>query len=1057
MPDPVQKIEAAPEFRKILEKAGQQALKTKNLHPWGLIALLQILHEKGERPILVLAPGFREGGQINDWLKDKIQPIVLYSTIAVPELKRAILPQVLTSQIKAQSILRNKSGIVIASVVDLVSAGFAIEPGPILRIGETISPKDLLDILIELGYERQENAVAPLDLAWRGDTLEIFEPHRQLPLRIEFFGNKIERLNFFDPINKTMQESLKEYQITFWRKDITLAQVLEEQKNPPLVVFFEPERSYEVAKGILLTEENIQRELARASRLVELLKPIEVGGLQTKEALDFHFKPAPIFSENWQKLVSFLKERHNYRILVSSRHNPKILEKFIQEEHLASENLPALEIIPQQFNSGFVNEKIKTILLTDQELFRQEETTAKTASAKTQKILLAELKIGDYVVHSEHGIGLLKSFQQITIDGIVRDYLVIEYAQGDMLYVPIEQIDKVTKFIHEGGQVKLNRLSGEVWKKAVAKVKRDTLEFAKELLKLYAKRSMASSTTYSPDDFWAEALSSTFAYEETPDQEKAIEEISRDLGGEKPMDRLLVADVGFGKTEVAIRAAMKVVSSGYQVAVLAPTTVLVEQHYKTFKSRLDPFGAKIATLSRFQTKAEQKKVIAQLKTHQLDIVIGTHRLLSRDVGFAKLGLLIIDEEQRFGVKQKEKLKEVRSQVDVLSMTATPIPRTLNLALSGIRDITVIETPPRGRIPIETNVEPTDLHKMKQAIEDEVARGGQVYFVHNRVRTIPTIKAKLERLMPEIRFVSAHGQMHERELASIMDKFYAGEYDVLVASTIIENGLDNPKVNTLIVDDANNFGLSQLHQLRGRIGRGNIQAKAYLFYKKGSLTPVMIARLKTIAEETELGSGMNIAMKDMKIRGSGGILSTRQHGHIQAIGLPMYLKLLQSAIEEIRTGTKRLVDTVTIDLPVSAYIPTTYIEQESLRIKSYQKLSLMTDSKELFPYLTELEEQFGMPPREVRNLIEIIKLKIKALRTGVIKSIRAVKATEAEGGVPGRSGEYMVTFELVNSPKIETKKLPEKSKLEEGKVRLLIDFSNTEESFKNIAAVMAAIK
>ncbi len=1061
--DKIRELPVTEEFFFFFDKEG---MMLKNLHSLGLVWLLSELvrRRRGEKPLLLLTPSPQENRELEELLKGTVHPIASYATVMIPELRKEILPQILTSQMRAQSILKNSKGLVLASVADLVLPGFTVEEGTRLVPNLALSPQTLVDTLIELGYSRVDNAVQPLDLAWRGDTLELFEPHRSLPLKIEFFGDKIERLGFFDPLTKAWQKEVKEIQLAFWQKNRTLTSFLERLPIKPYLFLLSPEESFEIAKKILLTEESLQRELAALNRLIESLKPVEIESLATTGALNFGFQPAPIFAENWPKLVRFLAEHGDYEILLASRHNPKLLEKFIQEAGLShvsggeSAQLPVLKVLAPLFKRGFLHRELKTTLLTDHELFRQEPSPTKSTSLKTQKLLLAELRVGDYVVHSEHGVGILKAFQKMTVDKITRDYLVVEYAQNDVLYVPVEQIDKITKFIREGGEIKLNRLSNDAWKKSIAGAKKDTLEFAKELLKLYAKRSLAAGVVYPQDDFWEEIVGNTFAYEETPDQARAIEEVYRDLESGQVMDRLLVADVGFGKTEVALRAASKVISAGYQVALLAPTTILVEQHLKTFKNRLEPLKIRLAALSRFQSKTEQKELLAQLKAHQLDLIIGTHRLLSKDVGFAKLGLLIIDEEQRFGVRQKERLKEMRSSVNVLSMTATPIPRTLNLALSGIRDITVIETPPLGRVPIETSVLPLDWQRVKKAIREEVERGGQVYFVHNRVHTIPTVQHRLETLLPEVRFIAAHGQMPEKELAGIMEKFYAGEFDVLVASTIIENGLDNPRVNTLIIDDASRFGLSQLHQLRGRIGRSHIQAKAYFFYHRGSLTPKMIARLKTIAEETTLGSGMNIALKDMKIRGTGGILSTRQHGHIQAVGLPMYLKLLAAAIEEIKTGTRRVVETVTLDLPVSAFIPVTYIDQESSRIKLYQRLALAGDEKELFQIWVEMEKDYGPPPTEIKNLLEIIKLKIRALKSQMIKSIRAVKpvAGSEKREVRGGTKDHIVTFELIHKPQINKQILPAEGKIEGDKLCLTIDFGNLEKAFRELNQAVGAI-
>ena len=529
-------------------------------------------------------------------------------------------------------------------------------------------------------------------------------------------------------------------------------------------------------------------------------------------------------------------------------------------------------------------------------------------------------------------------------------------------------------------------------------------------------------------------MSDTFAHQETPDQETVIAEILADMQKDKPMDRLLVADVGFGKTEVAIRAAFQAVSAGYQVAVLAPTTILVEQHLATFSERLASFQARVAGLSRFKSKADQLNTVANIKLGQIDIVVGTHRLLSSDIKFKNLGLIIIDEEQRFGVAHKEKLKQLRAEVDVLSLTATPIPRTLNLALSGIRDISIIETPPTNRLPIITTVAPVNSQIVKDAVEQEIRRGGQIYFIHNRVRTIDSVQNKLETLLPEIKFINAHGQMSERLLAKIMQEFNQHRYDVLIASTIIENGIDNPNVNTLIVDDAGHFGLSQLHQLRGRIGRGKVQGYAYFLYNKGKMSPKALERLKTIQDNTELGSGYNIAMRDMQIRGAGGVLSKQQHGHITAIGLSLYTKLLNKAIEELRTGQKLDVTDITIDLPVSAYLPIKYVEAEGQRLKIYQNLGVIENTENLETEFAEIVAGFGPLPVEVINLRKLLELKILALQTQCVTAIIGKNLNPAN-----LQPDYLITLTLAKptTPKMLEPLLKQKLTLQIGEKEISV--------------------
>nr|WP_244262766.1 transcription-repair coupling factor [Thermoanaerobacter siderophilus] len=587
-----------------------------------------------------------------------------------------------------------------------------------------------------------------------------------------------------------------------------------------------------------------------------------------------------------------------------------------------------------------------------------------------------ELEVGSYVVHVNYGIGKYEGIEKIKVDGIIRDYLKIIYAGGDTLFVPVEQLDLVQKYVGPtDNPPKLNKLGGSEWLRAKRKAKKAVADLAKDLIQLYAKRQMVKGHAFSPDTPWQKEFEEQFPYEETEDQLRCIKEIKEDMEKDRPMDRLLCGDVGYGKTEVALRAAFKAVADGKQVAFLCPTTILAYQHYTNFIERFKEFPVKIEMLSRFRTPKEQAQIIKGLAEGTIDIIVGTHRLLQNDVKFKDLGLLIIDEEQRFGVVHKEKIKKLKENIDVLTLSATPIPRTLHMSLIGIRDMSVLENPPEDRFPVETYVMEFNEELIKDAILREIGRGGQVYFVYNRVNGIEKMASLVKDLVPGCRVAVAHGQMEESQLEKVMIDFLNGEYDVLVSTTIIETGLDIPNVNTIIVYDADKLGLSQLYQLRGRVGRSNRLAYAYFTYRKDKvLSEVAEKRLEAIKEFTEFGSGFKIAMRDLEIRGAGNLLGAEQHGHINAIGYDLYLKLLEEAIRNLKGEAPKEEITTTIDIKVNAYIDSSYIEDENLRLEMYKKIASIESREDMIEISEELVDRFGDYPKPVEALLEIAYLK-----------------------------------------------------------------------------------
>jgi transcription-repair coupling factor (superfamily II helicase) len=645
-------------------------------------------------------------------------------------------------------------------------------------------------------------------------------------------------------------------------------------------------------------------------------------------------------------------------------------------------------------------------LLTDAEVFgwaRPAPRRAHRPRPSAPEAFFADVEPGSYVVHIEHGVGLFKGLVKMGLNGAEREYLLVEYAAGDKLYVPVYQADRLSRYVGVSDHdPRINRLGTAEWEQVKARTKKAVEEIADDLLALYAAREVVEGHAFSPDTLWQAELEASFPYVETDAQVRALEQIKADMEQPRPMDRLIAGDVGYGKTEVALRAAFKAVMDGKQVAVLVPTTVLAQQHYQTFSERLASFPISVEMLSRFLTRKKQDDVVARLARGGVDIVIGTHRLLSDDVVFKDLGLLIIDEEQRFGVGHKEKLKQMRQEVDVLTMTATPIPRTLHMSLTGVRDMSTIDTPPEERLPVRTHVGEYDETLIRQAILREIDRGGQVYFVHNRVMGIYQMAQRVRKLVPEAKVVVGHGQMAERELEQVMLEFAAGKADVLVCTSIIESGLDIPNANTLIVNRADRFGLAQLYQLRGRVGRGARRAYAYLMHPQtSSLSETARQRLQTIAEATELGAGFRIAMRDLEIRGAGELLGSRQHGHIAAVGFDLYARLLARAVQEARSQRQvaggdggppapgeeaipyvmPLEQSVQINLPLAAYLPDAYVRDDTLRLQLYRRLAGVAEQEEIDELSAEMEDRFGPLPDEARNLFYQLQLKLLALDAG----------------------------------------------------------------------------
>ncbi|WP_234122088.1 transcription-repair coupling factor [Clostridium hydrogenum] len=758
----------------------------------------------------------------------------------------------------------------------------------------------------------------------------------------------------------------------------------------------------------------------------------------------FYFKESTMLSYNDQfdMLIADIKEKkeNQYRILILSGTKAKgeRLVGTLRDRGIESIYRDDVSVINRgeivitygtQLN-GFEYSELKLCVIADKKVFG--ESKKKKVRRKNQKGAskiksFTELKPGDYVVHVNHGIGVFKGIKQLDVQGHKKDYLELTYAVDDKLYVPVEQLDLVQKYVgSEGKAPKVSKLGGNEWIKAKNKVRKSINEIADELVKLYAVRTTVSGFKFSKDTVWQKQFEDEFPYNETPDQNLAIEEIKKDMETGKVMDRLVCGDVGYGKTEVAIRAAFKAVMDGKQVAFLVPTTILAEQHYNNFKKRFADFPVTIDMISRFRTAAQQRVTLKELKEGNVDIIIGTHRILNKEIKFKDLGLLIIDEEQRFGVNHKEKLKQFKKNIDVITLSATPIPRTLHMSLTGVRDISVIETPPEERYPVQTYVVEYNDQLIRDAVMREFNRKGQVFFVYNRVESIREMSAYIAKLIPEARIAIAHGQMTERELEKVMLEFMNNEYDILLCTTIIETGIDIPNVNTMIIYDADKMGLSQLYQLRGRVGRTNRMAYAYFTYRKDKiLTEVAEKRLKAIKEFTELGSGFKIAMKDLEIRGAGNIMGSAQHGHMASIGYDLYCRMLENTIKQVKGEIDKEPVEATVELKVDAYIPSSYIQDETQKISIYKKIASIDSYEELLDVQEELEDRFSDIPKSVDNLMQIAYLKGIASKLGILTVKDKNTSIELEFESNEKINESLIKGMLNNYNRTITFKMGEK--------------------------------
>ena len=900
----------------------------------------------------------------------------------------------------------------------------------------TVDIEQLKNQLVALGYERVGQVEMPGQFSVRGGIVDIYCLTEENPWRIELWGDEIDSIRSFDPESQRSLENLEEltiYPAVEHIGDKDMVSFLDYFPEERTIIFLdEPNRltekggtveeeyrqsrmhreekgSRNLPENWLCSFEQLQKELNKRNCISVCALEPKQAGWKVREKFYLEVKSISAYNNSFELLVKDLHQykKQGYRIalLSGSRTRAERLAKDLQEEGLVAfygqdydrEICPGeIMVVYGHAKKGFEYPLIKFAVMTESDIFGQEQKKKKKKKNYSGSRIqdFAELSIGDFVVHEKHGLGIYRGIEKVEVDRIVKDYIKIEYRGGSNLYIPATQLDCLQKYSGADASKapKLNKLGTQEWNKTKSKVRGAVKNIAKELVELYAVRQEKEGYVCGPDTVWQREFEEMFPYEETEDQLSAIEDAKRDMESTRIMDRLICGDVGYGKTEVALRAAFKEVQESRQVAYLAPTTILAQQIYNTFVQRMKEFPVRVELLCRFRTPAQQKKAIEDLKKGQVDVIIGTHRILSKDVQFKNLGLLIVDEEQRFGVTHKEKIKQLKKDVDVLTLTATPIPRTLHMSLIGIRDMSVLEEPPMDRMPIQTYVMEYDEETVREAINRELRRGGQVYYVYNRVTDIADVALRIAKLVPDARVDFAHGQMSERELENVMYSFVNGDIDVLVSTTIIETGLDISNVNTMIIHDSDRYGLSQLYQLRGRIGRSNRTAYAFLMYRKNvMLKETAEKRLAAIREYTDLGSGFKIAMRDLELRGAGNLLGAQQHGHMNAVGYDLYCKMLNEAVKEAK-GIHTMEDFETsVDLNVDAYIPDSYISNEFQKLDIYKRIAGIETQQDYDDMLEELLDRFGEPGKAVLNLLAIAKLKAIA-HQGYVTEIKQTGKT-----------------------------------------------------------------
>jgi transcription-repair coupling factor (superfamily II helicase) len=974
-----------------------------------LPVLLAALHEKLERGLVVVLPedaDARDAAEAAAWFLGEDAVGLLPSRGVSWDSGLAPPPHLVGERARALHVLE-RGGLVCASARALAEGLPPAEarPQPVeLRSGMEPGVEGLTEELALAGYERVERVDDRGQIAVRGGLVDIFPTTGREPLRVEFFGDEIESVRAFSPFTQRALHPVAEatlYPAAERALDeigLSNTMLLGEEGEDAETEIVTPDDLVPVLAGSpdFVFEPDQVRQIWEEDGIADppsLAGSTELDPFPQAQPFAFEAQRPAIAARGLAEAESELASliRAGQRVIVSFPHRGEALrtqnllrriEARIVEpgEELPDEAELLFAISPSR--RGFVWRELGLVLLPDHQVFRRRAPRERRLGGRALQSF-ADLRTGDYVVHEDHGVGKLLGFETKTVASVTRDYLLLAFRGDDRLYVPHEQLGKVSRYVGaDASAPALSKLGGKAWQTLKSRARESVRELAGDLINLYAQRQTREGIAFDLSHEWLPRLEAAFPFRETPDQETAIEAVKEDLETPRPMDRLVCGDVGFGKTEVAVRAAFAVAVNGRQVLFLAPTTILAEQHYNTFRERYRDFPVRVEMVSRFVPPKETKRILTDFTAGKVDVLIGTHRVLSRDVIPKELGLVILDEEQRFGVAQKELLKSLRLEVDVLTLSATPIPRTLHLSLAGMRDISIIETPPEGRRPIRTTVGEYDEELVKLALEREAERDGQAFFLHNRVETIEERAAQLQQLCPGLRFLVAHGQMKEKELEERMHAFLRGDADVLVSTTIIESGIDIPQANTLIVERADTLGLAQLYQIRGRVGRSDATAYAYLFYPDArELTAEARARLATLADHTELGAGFAIAMRDLEIRGAGELLGAEQSGHVAAVGFELYVELLNEAVAELQ-GQKRIAARpVRVDARVDAYVPAAYVDSEALRIDIHRRLALSETEDELRELQLALEDRYGPLPEPVENLFRIQEAKIKVALLG----------------------------------------------------------------------------
>ena len=1011
-------------FIKAVPQAKNSMLTGVNFGAFNLI-IRELLHRL-QQPILIVASDENRAQQIYSSLVELFEENMVHFFPVEPLLEtQAAVSSLdeLSQRLDAMSFLLTKQkGIVISTPQALqypLPAAIKFKANSLtLKVNQVCNLSKICDFLVRCGYQRDDLVANPGEFALRGDILDIYPLNIAYPYRIEFFDDEIDNIRTFNPVSQRTKDSLTEVVIEpaddqldklYQNEDYTT--ILDYLTESGIICFDDirairqnivqidaRNRDYLAhetstnIKNSRLDFTSIFNQIVQA-KIYSSLFQVSVNDLKIDQLLNLHTRePQQFFSQ----MLLIKNELSVYELqqqtviiqadnLVRAKQIKSTFADYGIDITIAAENrlIPnKRQIIVDNFNQGFVLPRINLVYLTEHDLFnRQPHIHKKIKSLENAQQIRSyqELNPGDYVVHINHGIGIFEGIKTLESNGKKGDYITITYRNHDQLFVPADQLGVVQKYVASDGKIpKINKLGGNEWAKTKCRVQEKIEDIADELLAIYAHRATEKGFAFLPDDELQRDFEAAFPYLETPDQIKAIKEIKLDMQKEKPMDRLLVGDVGFGKTEVALRAAFKAIDSGKQVAFLVPTTILAEQHYATMLERFKDFPVNVAMLCRFQTEKEADEIATNLSNGKIDIVVGTHRILSRDIKFKNLGLLIIDEEQRFGVKHKEKLKKLKNNIDVLTLTATPIPRTLHMSMIGVRDLSVMETPPANRYPIQTYVTEETPNIVREACLRELARNGQIFFLHNKIQDIDQKVAYLSQLIPEARIEYIHGRMSERQLEDIMLRFTQKKFDILVTTTIIETGVDLPNVNTLLVENADTYGLSQLYQLRGRIGRSSRLAYAYFLYKRDKvLTEVSEKRLNAIRDFTALGSGFKIAMRDLSIRGAGNILGKQQHGFIDSVGYDLYAQMLDQTIKQKRGDKVCHKTNAEVRINLEAYIPTEYISSQKQKIEFYKKIKHANDVKAIDDIADELIDRFGTYPKSVENLLNIATIKVLA--------------------------------------------------------------------------------